>query len=78
MHEVELCPWKWILEYLRQDEGMQTATAPMEIPTVSPAPPSEEHVFVMQIHSNSGGACEAAKTRMVILDPSYVTIRKRR
>ena len=77
--------WKWILEYpdqfwkLRRVEGMPTATAPMEIPTVPPpAPPPEKHVFEMQVHSHSGGACVAAKTRMVIFDPSYVTIRKRR
>ena len=42
--------WKWILEYLgptlepRRDDGMPTATAPTEIPTVPPpAPPPEEY-----------------------------------
>ena len=40
----------------RRHEGMPTAAAPMEIPTVPPpAPPPEEHVFEMQVHSNSGG-----------------------
>ena len=47
----------------RRDEGMPTATAPMEIPTVTPrALPPEEHVFEMQVHSNSGGGDVAAKT----------------
>ena len=40
----------------RRDEGMPTATGPMEIPTVPPpVPPPERHVFEMQVHSNSGG-----------------------
>ena len=56
----------------RRDEGMPTAAAPMEIPTVPPpAPPPEKHIFEMQVHSNSGGGDVAAKTRMVICDPSY-------
>ena len=56
----------------RPDEGMPTATAPMEIPTVPPpAPPPEEHVPEMRGHSNSGGGDVAAKTEMVICDPSY-------
>ena len=56
----------------RRDEGMPTGAAPMEIPTVPPpAPPPEEHVFEMQVHSNSGGGDVAAKTRMVFYDPSY-------
>ena len=39
----------------RRDEGMPTATAPMEIPTVPPpAPPPEEHVPEIRVHSNSG------------------------
>ena len=55
----------------RRDEGMPTATAPMEIPTVPPPVlPPEKHVFEMQVHSNSGGDDVAAKTRMVICDPS--------
>ena len=55
----------------RRDEGMQTA--PMEIPTIHPpAPPPEEHVPEMQVHSNSGGGDVAAKTEMVICDPSYM------
>ena len=63
----------------RPDEGMPTATAPMEIPTVlPPAPPSEEHVFEMQVHSNSGGGDVAPKTGMVICDPSYVNSAKTR
>ena len=32
----------------RTDEGVPTATAPMEIPTVPPAPPPEEHVHEMR------------------------------
>ena len=57
----------------RRDEGMPTATATMEIPTVPPpAPPLEKHVFEMQVRSNSGGGDVAAKTRMVICDPSYM------
>ena len=57
----------------RRDEGMPTATAPMEIPTVPPpAPPPEKHVFEMQVHSNSGGGDVAAKTRMVICDSSHM------
>ena len=57
----------------RRDEGMSTATAPTEIPTVPPpAPPPEEHVHEMQVHSNSGGGDVAAKTGMVICDPSYM------
>ena len=57
----------------RRDEGMPTATAPMEIPAVPPpAPPPERHVFEMQVHSNSGGGDVAAKTKMVICDPSYM------
>ena len=56
----------------RRDEGMPTATAPMEIPTVPPpAPPPEEHVPEMRVHSNSGGGDVAAKTEMMICDPSY-------
>ena len=57
----------------RRDEGMPTATAPMEIPTVPPpAPPPEEHVPEMRVHSNSGGGDVAAKTEMMICDPSYL------
>ena len=56
----------------RRDEGMPTATAPMEIPTVPPpAPPPEEHVYEMQVHSNSGGGDVAAKMKMVICGSSY-------
>ena len=56
---------------------MPTATAPMEIPTVlPPAPVPVEHVFEMQVHSNSGGGDVAAKTGMVICDPSYVNSAK--
>ena len=55
----------------RRDEGMPTATAPMEIPTVPPpAPPPEEYVPEIRVHSNSGGGDVAAKTEMVIYDPS--------
>ena len=57
----------------RRDEGMPTPTAPMDIPKVlSCAPPPEEHVFEIQVHSNSGGGYVAAKTGMVICDPFYM------
>ena len=56
----------------RRDEGMPTATAPMESPTVPPpAPPPEEHVPEMRVHGNSEGGDAAAKTETVIFDPSY-------
>ena len=56
----------------RRDEGMPTATAPMEIPTVPPlAPPLEEHVPEMRAHSNRGGGDVAAETEMMICDPFY-------
>ena len=56
----------------RRDEGMPTATAPMEIPTVPPpALPPEEHVPEIRVHSNSGGADVAAEMEMVTYDPSY-------
>ena len=55
----------------RPDEGMPTATAPMEIPTETPpAPPPEEYVPEIRVHSNSGGGDVAAKMEMVICDPS--------
>ena len=57
----------------RRDEWMPTATAPMEIPTVPPpAPRPERHAFEMQVRSNSGGGDVAAKTKMVICNPSYM------
>ena len=44
----------------------------MEIPTVPPlAPPPEEYVPEIRVHSNSGGGDVAAKTEIVIYDPSY-------
>ena len=56
----------------RRDEGMPTATAPMEIPTVPPpAPPPEEHVPDIRVHSNSGGGDVAATMKMVICGSSY-------
>ena len=56
----------------RRDEGMPTATAPMEIPTVlPPAPPSEEYIPEIRVHSNSGGGDVAAKMKMVICGSSY-------
>ena len=56
----------------RPDQGMPTATAREEIPTVAPpAPPPEEHVPEIRVHSNSGGGDVAAKTKMVIYDPTY-------
>ena len=54
----EILMWKWTgvsgpLVPSRRDEGMPTATAPMEIPTVPPpAPPPEEHVPEIRGHSN--------------------------
>ena len=61
----------------RPDEEMPTATAPMEIPTVPPpAPPPEEYVPEIRVHSNSGGGDVAAKTEMVIYDPSYADLAK--
>ena len=54
------------------DEGMPTAKAPREIPTVPPpAPPPEEHIPEIRGHSISGGGDVAAKTEMVICDTSY-------
>ena len=57
--------WKWILGISgptlepRREEGMPTATAPMEIPTVpAPAPPPEEHVPEMRgqgVHAKALG-----------------------
>ena len=56
----------------RPDEGMPTATARVEIPTVPPpAPPPVEHVPEMRGHSIGGGGEVAAKTEIVICDPSY-------
>ena len=56
----------------RPDEEMPTVTAREEIPTVPPpAPPPEEYVPEIRVHSNSGGGDVAAKTEMVIYDPSY-------
>ena len=57
----------------RRDEGMPTATGPMEIPTVPPlAPPPDEHVPEIRGNSISGGGDVAAKMKMVICDPSYM------
>ena len=56
----------------RPDEEMPTATTPWEIPTIPPpAPPPEEHELEIRGHSNNGGGDVAAKTEMVICDPSY-------
>ena len=66
--------WKWTGPPVtsRPDEEMPTATAPMEIPTVPPlAPPPEEYVPEIRVHSNSGGGGVVAKMEMVIYDPSY-------
>ena len=47
--------------------------APTEDATVPPpAPPPEEHVPEMRVQSNSGGGDVAAKTEMMICDPSYM------
>ena len=54
----------------RPDEEMPTTRARGEIPTVPPpAPPPEERVPEIRGHSISGGG-DAAKTEMVICDPS--------
>ena len=54
----------------RRDEGIPTATALMEIPTVPPpAPPPEEYIPEIRAHSNSGGGDVAANMKMVIRDP---------
>ena len=51
-----------------RDEGMPTATAPMEIPTVPPpAPPPP----AMRVHSNCGGGDVVTKTEIMICDISY-------
>ena len=56
----------------RPDEGMPTATAQGEIPTVPPhAPPPEEYVPEIRGHSISGGGDVAAKMKMVICGSSY-------
>ena len=56
----------------RPDEGMPTATAPREIPTVPPpAPPPEEHVPEIRGHSISGGGDVAAKMKMAICGSSF-------
>ena len=61
----------------RSDEEMPIATAREEIPTVPPpAPPPEEHAPEIRGHSNSGGGDVAAKTEMVICDPSYADLAK--
>ena len=61
----------------RRDEGMPTATAPMEIHTILPfALPLEEHVFEIRVHNNSGGGDVSATTEMVICDPSYMNLVK--
>ena len=63
----------------RPDEKMPTATARGEIPTVPPpAPPPEEYVPEIRVHSNSGGGDVVAKTEMVIYDPTTRILRKRR
>ena len=56
----------------RRDVRMPTTTAPMEIPTVPlPAPPPEEYIPEIRVHSNSGGGDVAAKMKMVICGSSY-------
>ena len=53
----------------RPHEGMPTATAPREISTVPPlAPPPEEHVPEIRVHSNNGGGDVVAKMEMVIYE----------
>ena len=56
----------------RPDEGMPTATAPREIPTVPPpAPPPEDHVLEVRFHSISEGSEVAANMKMVVCGSSY-------
>ena len=57
----------------RRDEGMPTATGPMEIRTVPTSVLSpEEHIHEILVDSNSGGGDVAATTEMVICNPSYM------
>ena len=71
--DVEIGLWSiWTNSESRRDEGMPTATAPMEISTVPPpTPPPDEYVPEIRVHSNSGGGDVAAKMEMVTYDPSY-------
>ena len=63
----------------RRDEGMPTATAPMEIPTLPPpAPPSEEYIPEIRVQSNRGGGDVAAKMKMAICGSSYADPTKTR
>ena len=63
----------------RRDEGMPTAAAPMEIPTVPPpAPPPEEYIPDIRVHSNREGGDVAAKMKMVICGSSYADPTKKK
>ena len=71
--------WKWILEYLDQLwNHVETRECRQQRPRwkflqyLHLHLPPEEHVFEMQVHSNSGGGDVTAKTKMVICDPSYM------
>ena len=56
----------------RRDEGMPTATAPMEIPTVPLlAPPPEEYTPEFRVPSNSGGGQDEDGDLWLILRRSY-------
>ena len=62
----------------RRDEGVPTATARRGIPTVPPpAPPPEENIPEIRVYTNSGGGDVAAKTEMVIYEPSYTDLARR-
>ena len=61
----------------RWDEGMPTATVPMEILKVPPpAPPPEEHIHEIRVHSNCGGGDVAGTTGMVNCHPSQMNLAK--
>ena len=71
--DVEMDSGKAETMEIRRDEGMPRATARMEIPTVPPpAPPQEEYIPEIRVHSNSGGGDVAVKMKMVICGSSYM------
>ena len=71
--------WKWILEYPDQfwnhvetRECRQQRHRWKFLQYLHLHLRQKKHVFEMQVHSNSGGGDVAAKTKMVICDPSYM------